>query len=148
MKSVIFTVFIGFLLSGCIVEKTTRLRYDRIIKNITDRTVELVITTNESASYYLDAGDSIIFEGYCDFGILERCVVGWDELDPISGRIVFDNEKEIIYLNSGCENGKNPLGDILSFSLCGYIGKARGERTEYYYYIDDSDYERAVPIED
>jgi hypothetical protein len=136
------------LFTGCITEKTERSTRYRIIKNTTDHNVELIIITNESNSYNLAKGDSIVFEGYCETGFGDFCFIPWDENSPISGKLVFDNKREIIYVSSDCESGRNPLGRIRSSPLCSYLVRSIDGRREYIYYIDDSDYDRAVPIED
>lgn len=148
MKKLLSISVLVLLFTSCIIEKTGKTPVFRIIKNTTDHEVELIIITNESKSYSLSKGDSIVFDGYCETGFGESCFVPWNENNPISGKMIFDNEKELIYENDDCENNRNPLGRIAEFPLCNYNERDNEGRREYIYYIDDSDYERAVPIED
>jgi len=147
MRALALLIFI-ILQMSCIRENVGRSTRIRTIKNISNHKVDLVITSKETTSYHLDIGDSIVLEGYCETGASDLCFVGWDELYFISGKIIFDEEREIFYPNGNCNNQHNPFGGIRVFDLCGYVERTFDNRREYIYLIDNSDYDVAVPIED
>lgn len=132
-------------------EPTKSIKY-RVIKNNSSHSVELIIQANKQYTFKLEQEDSVIFEGYVKSGAgASYSNVGWNDSEAISGKVIFDNEKEIIYTDGNCENGRNPLNPyIWELYSCGYINKdSDGDgNSEWFYIIDESDYERAVPIED
>lgn len=144
MRNFALLLIIVFL-NSCFKEKTGKTTVFRTIKNSSSYSIDLTIYGDKESFYRLESGDSITFQGYCTTGFGPReCVIGWSV--PVSAKIVFNEEKEIDYSNSICESGRNPIGRIEEFDLCGYVERGIPGRREYAYFIDDTDYDIATLI--
>jgi hypothetical protein len=151
MKSIIKTfVFLAALTSCGTGEEQTKTTEYRVIKNLSSHQVKLTITANKQYQHQLAMGDSVVFVGYVLSGGAGATYtnIGWDNSAPISGKIVFDNEKQIVYTNGSCENGRNPLNpNIYELHSCGYFNaNLRNGTSDYVYEINDADYALAIPI--
>lgn len=146
----IILIFLAALSSCGNGEDQTKTTEYRVIRNRSSHQVELTITANKQYLYQLDMGDSVVFVGYVISGGAGRTYsnLGWDDSAPISGKIVFDDEKHIVYTNGSCESGRNPLNPyIWELHSCGYFNaNIRNGNSDYVYEISDADYALAVPI--
>jgi hypothetical protein len=137
-----------FLQSCGTGEEPTRTSILRTINNNSQYTVQFEIIGDQGDSYFIDPGDSLVLEGYCLNGVgTGYCIAGWDNIDTVIGRIVFNDEKELRYQDASCETGANPFGQLRLFNSCGYSERFNGTIREYVYVFDDNDYENAEPID-
>lgn len=153
MRSIVLVCLVGMIVSSsCITEKFEIQTTSRIVKNNTNHEVEVIIEANNKYQFTLFPLDSMVFEGeYASGEGSFKSDIGWNDDSPISGKLIFNEEKVLYFQNGDCEEGRNPLTPyIWMFSRCGYLNLDPNQdgNAEYYYFIDDSDYERAVPIED
>jgi hypothetical protein len=147
MKAFTLLIICIVSLSSCIKEKIGETTVFRTVKNSSSHSVDFMIYSDKQSSYRLEAGDSITFQGNCTTGFGPKvCSAGWSDGLPASAKIIFDEEKELYYPNGGCENGRNPVGALTEFDLCGYVERKYLEYGEYIYTIDDADYALAIPI--
>jgi hypothetical protein len=147
MKAFTLLIICIVSLSSCIKEKIGETTVFRTVKNSSSHSVDFMIYSDKESSYRLEAGDSITFQGNCSTGFGPTvCTVGWSEGMPVSAKIIFGEEKELYYPDRSCVNGRNPLGGIAEFDLCGYVERRYLEYGEYIYTIDDADYALAIPI--
>lgn len=148
MRLLILFTLVTFIVS-CNGEEVGRSTRSRTIKNLSSHIVDLEVKSINSYSYKIAIGDSVIIDGYCETGASDLCYVSWNEVSFVSGKVIFDNEKQIIYSTVSCDTMKNPFGRIREFDVCGYTERSNNGRVEvdYLYIIDDTDYEKAFPIE-
>ena len=150
-RNIIVSVILVSVFASCITEKSSKILQTRTIKNSSSYLVDLTITASENYQIRLAPRDSVVFEGEVEIGGgTDFSDLGWSNFKPVSGKIVFDNKRELVYEDGSCENGRNPLNrNIWQLHSCGYYNEdTNGDGlSEYIYEISDTDYEMAVPIE-
>ena len=142
-ESIILFVFcLCTLLVSCVDKEDRHLAIRRIINETNfDVRVE-VFGGEEKFNYLIDAQDSINIEGFCNYGVVGYCFLGWRGDLPF-GNIFFDEERVLSFESGdGSSNAinSNPLGGN------GYIKSKENGVGIYTYRITQEDYENAEPI--
>lgn len=147
MKKLWILLHLPALLCACISEEITKKTEYRIFKNDSNHIIDIAVSANEDFSFHLNPQDSIVLKGYCAYsGGGDHCVIGWSDSSPISGQIIFDNQKVLNYENSICENGRNPFVENPFISECGYHRRNRDNHQEHIYTFTEEDYQNAEPL--
>ena len=134
-------------LSGCMEPVTEFERY-RVIANESTHEVTVEVKTDVEFLQKLSPGSATTIWGTCYDGPgAEYCQVGWDELQAVSGRIVFDGERQLLFTSVHCTGTRNLLASpVGNYQACGYTERTANGRQELVYTITDEDYEMAEPF--
>lgn len=146
MKFLMSCILLATCFVSCITDEIGKSTRIRIIKNISAHQVEFIVSDENETSYHIAAGDSVMIEGFCETGAGDLCLVGWEDNSSVHGKIVFDNERVIIYENNSCADHKNPFGSIREIDLCSYLIRINEGIPEYIYTITEEDYQNAEPL--
>ena len=143
-------LFFGMSCGSC--DKVVESSVKRVFVNLSSFKIRMLVYTNDTLDFQISQGDSAVFEGKSYGGPgLGYLDAGWyDPAYSLTARVIFNNEKELIYNSSDdCDTlNRNPISSLYENGLlCGYeeFLDVDGWIT-YTYSFTDIDYQNAVPI--
>ena len=154
MKNIlIYTVLTSSLFIGisCSRDKISETNIKKTFVNRSSYDIKMLVYAEDTLDFQVPIDDSVVFEGkyYSGPGI-DYLDVGWYDPSHVTGQVIFNNEKELIYDSSDdCDDqNRNPLSSFFGTGFtCGFVTSYDAEGIiTYTYSFTDVDYQNARPL--